>query len=140
MTSRISYPSFTLKYEREDIPVHTLSPSKIPDEEWRYIDKAGHGHFWKGKKLPTLKEVVTGTTWVGDEYESHEVELTEHRCLLCDEVIKPGMRSEYGPSHVPGIATYTVTIGHSEFILGEEDWYDALDHLRKYLENGRYDS
>lgn len=139
MKAQATWPMISVSVEREEIPVAMMSPVQVPDEKWRYVDKQGHGHFYNEQGLPTLERVVTGTTWIGDEYEGMEVDITEYRCLQCAEVIKPRTRSEYGPSHIPGPTTITVIINGEEFLLSPEqyaesveDWREALRKAQRY--------
>lgn len=132
MKSRAAYRGLTIQFEREEIPVQSMSPKMVPDPGWKYMDKKGHGHFWKGKNLPTLEWIVTGTQWVGDEYDAYEYEIGEYRCRLCGEVIKPGERPAT-PKPVLGPATYTLTIDGEAFVLSDQQYYDALKELVKIL-------
>jgi len=129
----VHYPMVGIEFEHESIPVDTLHPSKVPDEKWRFVDANGHGHFWEGKNLPTLEWVVTGTRWVGDEYETTEYEVGEYRCRLCAEVVEPKKRVEYGPKFISGMATFTVTINDERFVLSEDQYADSVEHWAKGL-------
>ena len=131
------FPLLSISFEREEIPVGSLTPSRVPNEKWRFVDSQGHGHFWTGKLLPTLKWVVTGTKWVGDDFEHEEIEIGEWRCSQCEEVVEPGMRVDFSPRSVPGLVTFTVTIGSESFVLTEEQyaksveaWAEALREMR----------
>jgi hypothetical protein len=126
-------PMVSISFERESIPVDTMRPSKVPDEKWRFVDANGHGHFWDGDKLPTLEWVVTGTEVVGDEYESEEYEVGEYRCRLCAEVVEPKKREEYGPTHIPGLATITVEIDGDRFVLTEEMYAASIERWAEAL-------
>ena len=101
MKTSAVWPLISVAIEREDIAVDVIHQIKVPDEEWRFVDKAGHGHFWRGKKVPTCKLVVTGTTWIGDEYDGEEVEIKEWQCRLCKEIIEPGYRMQFGADPRP---------------------------------------
>lgn len=137
MPAVAQFPLFSVSFERKEIPVDILMPLRVPDEKWRFVDAQGHGHFWDGKDLPTLKWVVTGTEWVGDEYEHDEIDIGEWRCVQCAEIIEPGMKVDYSPRSVPGLVTFTVTIGGESFILTEEQyaksveaWADSMRSMR----------
>ena len=138
MRTRAALPLVSVNVEREEIPVASFSPSKVPDATWRYVDKAGHGHFWQGNELPTLKWVVTGMQAVGDEYEMYEYEVGEWRCQICDEVVEPQKKLDYGPTHVPGPVTVTVEVENEVFVLtmdeyaqSVERWLDALREIAR---------
>lgn len=138
MKTQMVWPMFSVQVEREDIAVDVIHSIKVPDEEWRFVDKAGHGHFWKlfSKKpstIPTCVLVVTGTEWVGDEYEAEEIEIKEWKCKLCTEIIKPGYRQELAPTHVPGPTWVTVTINDETFVLTPEQYAWSVDAWRDAL-------
>jgi len=127
MRNIVSFPMISVEVNREEIPVEMMSPEQVPDEKWRYVDKKGHGHFWEGEKLPTLEWVVTGTKWVGDEYDASEIEVGEHRCKQCAEVVKPKRRAECGPSHIPGPMIITVIIDGETFRLDLEQYAKSVE-------------
>jgi hypothetical protein len=126
METKMKFPTISVSVEHEQVPVAMMSPAQVPDEQWRYVDKKGHGHFWKKDKLPTLEWVVTGTEWVGDEYDGDEYEVGEYRCKICAEVIKPGKKSDYGPSFVPGPTTITLDINGEQFLLTPELYAESV--------------
>lgn len=136
MRSAASLPMFSVEYSREELPM-LMSPCKVPDPDWRYVDKAGHGHFWKKTALPTLKWVVTGKTWIGDEYGGEEIELGEFRCKLCDEVIEPGKKLKH-PEPLMGPVNFRVTFsltdgGTDAYLLNEEEYVEALGEWHKVI-------
>lgn len=133
MKTAAVWPLFSVAIEREDIAVGVIHQIKVPDEEWRYVDKAGHGHFWKGKKVPTCKLVVTGTTWVGDEYEAEEIEIKEWKCKLCYEIIEPGYRMQLAPTHVPGPTWVTIVINDETFVITPEQYASSVEAWRDAL-------
>lgn len=124
--SRGAWPLFSVSIERDMISVDIMARVRVPDPDWRYIDKAGHGHFWKGKKLPTLKQVVVGTQWVGDEYDGDEYDIKEWWCKLCSEPIEPGMREET-PAPIPGQTWVTVTIGDEDYVVSPEQYAESVE-------------
>lgn len=124
---RTQFPLFSVEINREAIPVETLLPSKVPDEKWKHVDSHGHGHFWSGEELPTLKWVVTGTEWYGDEYESFEEEIGEYHCRQCGEIVEPGRRTEYSSRIVLGLARITVTIDGEKFSLNEDEYARSIE-------------
>lgn len=137
--SRIVFPRISIEVKREEIPVDSLSPSKVPDPQWRYVDKKGHGHFWDGKELPTLKWVVTGTRWVGDEYDAYEVKDGEWRCTQCGETIEPKKRTEYGPRYVSGLTWIILTIDGEHFQLTPEQFGKSVDKWKERLRKDSFD-
>jgi hypothetical protein len=82
------------------------------DPDWTLVDASGHGHFVekgkpKGDRLPTLKWVPEGCSMGHGEdcdAEGH------YECLLCAETIAPATKTTYGPTHVPGPTTITMTM------------------------------
>lgn len=126
-TSRSTWPLFSVEIEREDVRVDVIHSRRVPDEEWKFVDKKGHGHFWKRAKIPTCKHVQVGTQWVGDEYEAEEVPIMEWQCKSCGETIEPGFRTETGPSHVPGPTWVTITIGGEEYVVTPEQYAESVD-------------
>lgn len=129
----VSYPMINIQFEREEVPVDTFMPSRVPDENWRFVDAGGHGHFWDGDKLPTLEWVVTGTEWIGDGFDAHEEEVGEYRCKLCAEVVNPKRRISYDPRVIPGPARLTVTIGDERFELTEQMYAASVDRWLEAL-------
>lgn len=89
----------TLRIETEMIDVTSAGPR--PDKSWRYTDAQGHQHRWDDG-WPTLEWFVTERYWCEDCEDGHTE--GEWICLLCEEVIQPGM---LGPSmhreYVPGL-------------------------------------
>lgn len=133
MQSIIHMPHFSVEYRREEIDVRMMSPSRVQDEQWRYVDKKGHGHFWDSEKLPTLKKVKTGTTWVGDEYDGSEITIYEYRCRQCGETIEPVYKLKYGPDTIPGPAWMIVTVNNEEFQLTPEQYAQSIDAWQESL-------
>lgn len=133
MKAAMHYPMVSISIEREEIEMATMFPRKVPDQSWRHVDKKGHGHFWKGKNLPTLEWVVTGATWVGDEYEADEVETGEYRCRICGEVIKPGETVSYDNDRAFMPPLFTIEIGAERFVVREDGYIRSLDAWRDAL-------
>ena len=83
----ISYEQETIKYDCE-----------LPDSYWEFKDAESHVHRWvklNGEwTIPTVIYVVDGTEFVGDEYESEEVEYGHHECRKCGETVRPQYRRE----------------------------------------------
>ena len=125
--SRGAWPLFSVKIERDDIAVDVMHSMRVPDEKWTFVDKKGHGHFWKGKKVPTCKYVQVGTQWVGDEYEAEEIPVMEWQCKTCGETIEPGYREERGPTHVPGPTWVTITINDEDYVVTPEQYSESVE-------------
>jgi hypothetical protein len=128
----------SIAYERELIPVATVMPVLVPDQAWRHVDAAGHGHFWSGKELPTLEWVITGTEWAGDERDGEEVEVGEYRCRLCDdEVVEPGRRTEAQPQFIPSLTAVVVTVNGDEFRLTPEQYQASVQEWIRAMQGAR---
>lgn len=125
---------------QEPIIVETMTGVQKPDKSWSYVDLNDHAHVWKGDKLPTLYEKVTGKHWVGDEYDGMEVEDTEMRCKICDEVVVPKYVTDYTPVHVAGPSEYRLKIRanimDSEYPIPEEDVGPLIKILQRIFDRG----
>lgn len=73
---------WTITFEQETVPSEN---GPEPDRSWRFIDRAGHGHFWKDG-YPTLKPVIE-ECYCSVVDEPHSVEHWE--CPHCGETITP---------------------------------------------------
>ena len=133
---KMNFPLISIEFNRDDISVQT-HPTKVPDQEWRYVDGHGHGHFWSQDGFPTLEWKVTGKQWVGDEYDGDEYDVGEWRCRLCEEVIEPGLRLEYGPTHIPGPTWITVTIEGESFVLSPDTYARSIEAWAEWLRKKR---
>lgn len=80
----IALGPWTVEYHQEWEPEEGL----VPDEGWRFIDAAGHGHFCKSGKWPTLK-LDTSTVYC-DEHDDDE-EISRLLCPHCGEEVRPSM-------------------------------------------------
>lgn len=137
MKQMTRWPRISITTETEEIAVDMIQQLKVPDEKWNFVDKAGHGHFWKGKKIPTCKLVVTGSVWVGDEFEAEEIEVKEWKCKICGEIVEPGYRYESSPTHVPGLTWVALTIDDESFVLTPDEYAASVDVWREALREMR---
>lgn len=128
-----TYPYFTIEVVHEHEEGIFFSTETVPDPEWKFVDKKGHGHFWKKDKLPTLKKVATGKTWVGDEYDGHGETIYEMRCKLCDETIEPGTKQQQ-PKPPPPMIWYRLSIGEKKYELSEKQYAEAIEALGEYMD------
>ncbi len=106
MESTYHTSEFTITIERKEIEVTTSMGRLVPDMKWEFTDAHGHEHRFVDKKtdtVETLEWVVTGSHWVGDEYESWEVEDGEWRCRECAEVVKPRFFRSYEREFIQGL-------------------------------------
>ena len=149
MPTTFQLPLISVMIEREDIPVDTIHPQKVPDEKWRFVDAAGHGHFWEtGEEktfwLPTLEWVVTGTEWVGEGSDAEEIKVGEYRCKTCGEVIEPKHRTYYGPRTIPGLETFHVrlmtkgAISAKTYVMTRTQYAEAIDAWASVLDERGY--
>ncbi len=85
----IKEPHYTINCEQDVIEYECESP----DAHWRFKDAEGHVHKWEKSDgqwtLPTVSFVIDGTEFVGDEYESEEVEYGHQECKICGETVRP---------------------------------------------------
>ena len=93
----------SLRVEVDRIDATTWGPERDP--QWRFVDGAGHGHFYD-KGYPTLHEVTE--TMVdpdaGDEWQAH----VRWECPHCGEEIRPGRIQSMERTTVPGMKRYFV--------------------------------
>jgi hypothetical protein len=112
-----------------------MQGTRKPDKSWTHFDSNEHAHAWSGDKLPTLYEKVTGTTWVGDEIDGQEVDVTEMRCKICDETVDPGYYVDHTPVYVRGPSAYTLVIRpqlfETEWQIPNDDVGPLVDILRR---------
>lgn len=74
----------------ESTPIEVTSLGGDPDEQWRYTDRHGHGHYY-ADGYPTLTRVSDGRYWCADCHDEHEDSHWE--CPLCHEEIRPGVNA-----------------------------------------------
>lgn len=127
-----------IRFHQETTVVADMMGTSRPDQNWKHIDKNGHAHIWDGDKLPTLGEVVTGKTWVGDDYDGYEIDVTEFRCLVCGEVVNPKHTLSYEPHFVKGPSQYTLRIDPHimgmEFPIPDDDVAPLIDILTRIFD------
>lgn len=129
-----------IRFHQETEVVSTMHGVQKPDASWMHFDGAGHAHAWNGEKLPTLHEVVTGKEWIGDAYDGQEIEITEYRCKVCEEVVEPKYFTDYSPIYVSGPPEYTLVVRPSimeaEYRIPEDDVAPLIDILRRIFDRG----
>jgi hypothetical protein len=95
---------WTVTRETERIPVMSDLPSA--DKEWRFIDAAGHGHFWRDG-YPTLR-TVEADCYCDAVHEDHTI--SHFECPHCAEVIEPGtIPPSPFPTYINGLTHVTLT-------------------------------
>lgn len=120
MPTHMVAPGIEIRFHQETEVVHSMHGVRKPDKNWIVFDSHAHAHAWSGDELPTLYEKVAGTTWVGDEFDGQEVDVTEWRCKVCDEVVTPRYVTDYSPVYIEGPPQYTLVI------------HPSLEHEREY--------
>ena len=129
-----------IRFHQETEVVETMHGTRKPDISWLHFDKNHHAHAWDGDKLPTLGEVVTGKAWIGDEYDSQEIDVTEYRCLVCGEVVEPKYVVDYSPTYVQGPPAHTLMIRANimdqEFRIPPEDVGPLIEILQRIFDRG----
>lgn len=124
-----------IEMEREDVEVNTLSPHRVPDMKWKHVDGNGHEHVWVEDKIPTAEWVVTGTEWVGDEYDACEYDVGEYRCRECSELVEPKWTVTYEPRFLPGLLRITITTEFGSYWLRQEELEEfGKPHTKAELE------
>lgn len=106
---------------------HEEIRSELPewDPNWRYVDRAGHGHFGSseaGKPLPTLVWTITRTYWCEDCGDEHDE--GEWRCPHCEEAITPGTRP-FTPRLIETGRTFTARLPMDDLAPSG----DATEHI-----------
>lgn len=87
--------------------IPTLNP------RWTFTDAAGHDHRYD-HGYPTLDYIIDASHWC-DGYEGYEphdphehVDESHYECLICREVIEPGILPAFTPQSVPGTVDMTL--------------------------------
>lgn len=115
-------PSFSVQVETIDIS----SWGPKPDPAWRFIDAAGHGHFYSDTlpHYPTLFEITETIHDEDGDWEAH----VRWQCLHCGEEITPGERPSFWTSSTPGMKVYRVDgeeVDRDTFIAAWRPWAEA---------------
>jgi len=114
-----------LAMETEQIEVTSALPQ--PNQNWHYIDRQGHEHYWRDG-YPTLVGVVDETYWCADCGEDHTD--SHWGCATCGEEITPGTYVDTSRRFVPGLTSFTLN--------GEPITQERFEELRRdWLENVR---
>lgn len=128
----VMWPGFEVTFEQEGEWVTTATPERDPD--WKYVDSAGHGHFYAADGLlPTLKwNARPCSMGHGDDCDSEGT----WNCRLCDEEIHPGTRPAR-PVYIPGPRriTCTVTQGSTTtvYAMPQEAWEAFVNRGTEFL-------
>lgn len=83
------------------------------DPRWTFTDAAGHDHHYD-RGYPTLDYIIDASHWCdGHEgmynHDPHEqADESHYECLICREVIEPGILPAFTPQSVPGVTTMTL--------------------------------
>ncbi len=105
----VDYPiaEFMIEHMAQDIV--SAEGTEI-DPKWSCVDQAGHFHAYDDKKqTPTLKSKVVRTWYCGDCEEEHEDSALF--CVLCDEKVEPGRRTNWGKTTRISLGTrYELTV------------------------------
>ncbi len=132
---RMYWPGFQL--ETQDNGELIRSDMPVADEGWAYVDKEGHGHFWKNG-YPTLKKVYSGCDMGhGDDCKG----ALSYECPTCGERITPDTRIE-ADRWVPGPITYTLSMTGpitKVWRFGEDRWRTLNDMMQAAIEDALQD-
>ena len=141
VASHVYAPGLEIRFEQSTEVIETMLGVRKPDPNWKHVDRSGHLHAWVDDKLPTLGEHVTGKTWVGDEYDGCEVDITEHRCLVCAAIVEPKYVVSHEPQYVRGPASYFLVVHPGweprEFPIPEDDAHTLIDILQRMFPRER---
>lgn len=99
--AKVSYATtseWTFHTSVKYIDVTTTGPEPVRD--WRYVDAAGHGHYY-APGYPTLTHVVD--EWAADDDGEEYPVRTHMECPHCGEHITPETRYSMGRSTVPDV-------------------------------------
>jgi hypothetical protein len=128
-------PGVEVRFHQESMVVDEMLGTRKPDKAWKHIDSQGHAHAWFDDELPTVEEVVIGKEWYGEGADAYEVDVTEYRCRVCAEVVKPKYVVTHEPSYIKGPPEYTLVLRanmyDSEWRIPEEDVGPLVDILRR---------
>lgn len=96
-----------INVEQEWTDVTTISEF---DPEWRFVDGAGHGHFYGSEgETPTLRWVVDRDLVNVDSDDEEMPESGHYECPHCGEEISPQSRMG-NRRQIPGVKHYMMTI------------------------------
>ena len=126
MPKHTSRSGLSIEFHREAIRVDTVVGERVADPRWKHTDTNGHVHAFAGEELPSLEWVVTGTEWVGDEFDSSEIEVGEYRCRVCGEMVKPRWNRDYSPRFIPGLLDAKVSTDDGRVYLLRSDEIETL--------------
>jgi hypothetical protein len=112
MATTISGQSWNLEMNQEWID--TTCGIDTLDPKWRGVDSNGHEHHYE-HGYPTLDLVIEASHWCdGDEgiynHDPHEqIDASHYECLICREVVEPGIIPAFTPQQMPGMRSYRIT-------------------------------
>lgn len=114
-----------LRVEIEQVDITSGLPTA--DRQWRYLDAAGHEHYWQAEypRYPTLVEVKLGDPHWCDACGDLEQDM-QLVCKDCHEVIEPDMiPGDSFRRFIPGLRRYflnDVEIGEEQAAALSEEW------------------
>ena len=103
-TYRAVLPSdWVFELHQDRIEILSLDAPSVPDLDWRYVDAAGHGHFYaEDGSLPTLDLRAEPRVYDDGYGGVDEWESTIWVCPECDEHVVPARMASPTPTSVPG--------------------------------------
>lgn len=119
-------------FRQETEEITMLNGVRKPDPAWRHVDLNDHIHAWIDGKLPTLESVVVGKEWVGEGADGCEVDVTEHRCRICNDRVVPQYTVSYAPEYEKGPPSYGLRVRPSLLTGGE--WRIPEEDVSKLVE------
>ena len=127
MKTSAVWPLISVAIEREDIAVDVIHQNKVPDEKWRFVDKAGHGHFWKGKKLPHLQ---ARRRWQAMDRRRVRRRRGRHQGVAVQDLRsdhRTRLSTQLAPTPRPRSNLVTVTISDEEFVFTPEQYAESVE-------------
>lgn len=107
-----------------------MAPHNEPDPSWRFVDEAGHGHFYGTEKDPY--PTLAYSHHHDCSYSDHDEDCAGtgyYACSQCGEEIVPGTRYNYGGPEVVG-CDYTIShrsgSATSTYVLTEKEYEAAM--------------
>lgn len=136
---------YSLSVNQDFELIYSMAPR--PNPNWRYVDKAGHEHYYdeKSGQYPTLQLIIDEARECDCEFCWHEDEPYEYivashyECPLCKEVVVPSETTL--PFQIPGPRTGTLRGIKDGVRLTVEIPEDLLDELyqQRYASNDHVD-
>ncbi len=128
------WPQMNFSMEADGQWVDSITP--VSDPAWRFVDTAGHGHFYGSKSdpYPTLEWVSLPCSMGHDDCDSEG----HYRCRTCLATITPGTKMP-GRVWVAGMTTCRLTVSDDDgtttvYMFGPEKWEQTKQAARAAID------